>query len=140
MNPYVPILIVVLANTVYQICAKATPPGVNSFTSLSVTYAVGSAVSLALYFMTQKDANLLAEYRQLNWSSFVLGIVVVGLEGGFILMYRAGWSVSTGQLVQSAFLAAVLLFVGFFLYQEPITARKLIGIAVCLAGLYLVNG
>lgn len=139
MSLYLPIFIVVLSNTIYHICAKSTSPGVNTFASLSVTYAVGAAASLVVYFITQKNADLLTEYRQLNWSSFALGLAIVGLEAGFILMYKAGWNVSTGQLVQSAFLAVVLLFVGFFLYKEPITARKLIGVAVCLAGLYLIN-
>lgn len=139
MELYLPILIVVISNTVYQICAKSTSAGINTFASLSVTYAVGAAACVALYFLTQKDANLISEYRQLNWSSFVLGLVIVGLEAGFILMYKIGWSVSTGQLVSSAFLAVVLIFVGRLLYNEAITAQKIIGVAVCLAGLYLIN-
>lgn len=139
MNMYVPIFIVVLANTVYQICAKSTPAGINTFASLSVTYAVAAAASIVLYFATQKDANLLAEYRQLNWSSFALGLVVVGLEAGFILIYKVGWTVSTAQIVQSAFLAVVLVVVGRLLYSEPITAQKVAGVAVCMVGLWLLN-
>lgn len=139
MNMYLPIFIVVLANTVYQICAKSTPAGINTFASLSVTYAVAAAASLVLYFATQKNADLLAEYRQLNWSSFVLGLVVIGLEAGFILIYKVGWGVSTAQIVQSAFLAVVLVIVGKLLYNEPITAQKVAGVAVCMAGLWLLN-
>ena len=139
MNLYIPVLIVVAANTLYQICAKSTPTGVNTFASLSVTYAVGAAASLALYFLTQQNHDLLAEYRQLNWSSVVLGLVIVGLEAGFILMYKAGWSISTAQIVQSAFLAVVLLVVGRVLYQEPITAQKVAGVFICLVGLGLLN-
>lgn len=92
-----------------------------------------------LYFATQKNPNLLAEYHHLNWSSFVLGVSIVGLETGFILMYKAGWEVSTGQLVASALLAIVLIFVGYFLYKEAMTAQKIIGVVVCMAGLYLIN-
>ena len=92
-----------------------------------------------LYFLTQKNANLLLEYRQLNWSSFALGISIVGLEAGFILMYKVGWNVNTGQIVQSAFLALVLIIVGGIFYNEAITARKVFGVVVCLAGLYLIN-
>lgn len=139
MNAYIPLLIVVTANTFYQICAKATPAGINTFASLSVTYAVGAAASIALYFLTQKNADLLAEYRQVNWSSFALGLCIIGLEAGFILLYKAGWPVSTAQIVQSAFLAVVLLVVGRVLYHEAVTPQKLVGVAVCLAGLYLLN-
>lgn len=139
MHLYIPILIVVASNTIYQICAKSTPPAINTFASLSVTYAVGAAASVILYFLTQKNPNLLLEYQQLNWSSFALGFAIVGLEAGFILMYKAGWSVSTGQIVQSAFLAVVLIIAGRILYNETITAQKILGVIICLAGLYLIN-
>lgn len=139
MSLYLPLIIVVLSNTVYHICAKSTPEGINSFAALSVTYAVGTIACVLMYYLTQKGANLFAEYHQLNWSSFVLGISVVGLEAGYLLMYKIGWSISTAQIVQSALLAAVLIFVGYFLYKEAITAQKLAGVAVCLAGLYLIN-
>ena len=42
-------------------------------------------------------------------------------------------------MVASAFLAVVLIFVGFLVYKEPITVSKLIGIAICMVGLYFIN-
>lgn len=39
-----PILLVVLSNVVYRICAKAVPDGVDPFASLTVTYIVGLCV------------------------------------------------------------------------------------------------
>jgi len=139
MDLYIPVLIVVVSNTFYHICAKSSPSNINTFASLSVTYAVGAATALALYFLTQKNANLLAEYRQLNWASFVLGVAIVGLEAGFLLMYKAGWNVSTGQIVASALLEIVLVFVGLLMYGESITLQKLLGVAVCVGGLYLMS-
>jgi len=139
MEFYFPVLIVVLSNTIYHICAKSAPTGVSTFASLSVTYAVGTVTSLALYFLTQKNADILAEYSRLNWSSLALGAAVVGLESGFLLMYKVGWDVSTAQLTASALLEIVLIFVGLLLYHEAITPQKLAGIAVCAAGLYLMS-
>ncbi len=139
MNMYLPIIIVVLSNTVYHICAKSTPDNVNTFASLSVTYAVGALVSILLYFATKGFENAGNDYRQLNWTSFALGVAIVGLEAGFLLMYKSGWDISTGQLVSSAVLAVVLIFVGYLLYKEAVTVQKIAGIAVCLLGLYLIN-
>ena len=59
MSMYWPILLVVLSNTFYNICAKATPQDVNPFASLSVTYLVGAAASLAVYFLTTGSPALL---------------------------------------------------------------------------------
>ena len=65
--------------------------------------------------------------------------MIVGLETGWIYAYKAGWKVSTGFIVQSAFLAAALLLVGYFLYHEALTWKKLVGVAICLIGLVFIN-
>ena len=75
----------------------------------------------------------------INWASIVLGLVLVGLEAGFIYAYKAGWQVSTAATVQSAFLAILLLAVGVALYHEAITWNKIVGVAVCLIGLAILN-
>ena len=134
-----PIALVVLSNTFYQICAKSVPDGMNPLASLTVTYLVGAAVSCALYFLLNRNASLLREFRLLNWAPFVLGIAIVGLEVGFIYAFRVGWQVSMAQIVSSAILAVILIFVGYLLYHEAITWNKIVGIIVCLAGLVLIN-
>ena len=134
-----PIALVVLSNTLYQICAKSVPEGMNPLASLTVTYLIGAAVSCAMYYILNRDANLIREIRQTNWAPIVLGIVVVGLEVGFIYAFRAGWQISMAQIVSSAVLAVILIFVGYLLYHEAITWNKIVGIIVCLAGLVLIN-
>lgn len=134
-----PIALVVLSNVVYQICAKSVPKGMNPFASLTVTYLVGAAASLIFYFFLKSEKTLVQEFEKLNWAPFVLGIVIVGLEVGWIYAYKAGWQVSTGFIVQSAFLAIVLLLVGYFLYQEALTWNKVVGVVICLIGLVFIN-
>ncbi|MCD8020824.1 MAG: EamA family transporter [Clostridiales bacterium] len=134
-----PIALVIVSNIIYQICSKSVPDTINPLASLTVTYLVGAIVSAILYFALNKDANLLREYKNLNWAPFILGIVIVGLEVGFIYAYKAGWPISTASIVQSAFLAVALIFVGFLLYHEAITWNKILGIAICLVGLILIN-
>ena len=134
-----PIALVVLSNIVYQICAKSAPEGMDPLASLTVTYLIGALASGLLYFLLHRGGNLFREYRQLNWAPFVLGIVIVGLEVGFIYAYKNGWAVSTAAVVQGAFLAVTLLFVGLLIYHETITASKIAGIVICMVGLYFIN-
>lgn len=134
-----PLALVVLSNAVYQICTKSVPEKMNPLASLTVTYAVGMVISLVLYFVLGEDTNLIKEYQKLNWAPFVLGVVIVGLEVGWIYAYKAGWPVSIAQIVQAAFLAVILFFVGYVFYKEPITWNKVAGIIVCLIGLGLIN-
>ena len=134
-----PMALVVLSNTAYQICAKSVPGGMNPFASLTVTYLVGALASGLLYVALGDGGNILQEYTKLNWAPFVLGLVIVGLEVGWIYAYMAGWPVSTAFIFQSAILAGFLLMVGRMLYQEPVTLNKIIGIIICLIGLYFLS-
>ena len=134
-----PIALIVLSNTIYQICAKSVPEGMNPFASLTVTYLVGALASAVLYYVSGSRGNLMKEYGKLNWAPFILGIVIVGLEAGWIYAYKAGWQVSTGFIVQSAFLAAVLMITGYLIYHEALTWNKIVGVAVCLIGLVFIN-
>ena len=134
-----PIALIVLSNTIYQICAKSVPEGMNPFASLTVTYLVGALASAVLYYVSGSRGNLMKEYGKLNWAPFILGIVIVGLEAGWIYAYKAGWQVSPGFIVQSAFLAAGLMVTGYLIYHEALTWNKIVGVAVCLIGLVFIN-
>lgn len=134
-----PLALVVLSNVAYQICTKETPDALNPLASLTVTYLVGAVVAGVLYYATTKNADIIREYSHMNWSSAALGVSIVGLEVGFIYAYKAGWQISTLSIVQSAFLAILLIFVGFVLYKEALSPTKLIGIVICLVGLYFIN-
>lgn len=111
----------------------------NPLASLTITYAVGAVVSLVLYYILNRNANIISEYKSVNWAPFVLGLVIVGLEVGYIYAYKNGWAVSTCQIIQAAILAVILVFVGYFLYKESLSWNKIAGILVCLCGLGLIN-
>ena len=134
-----PIALVLVANTVYQICAKSVPGDVSPFAALTITYLVGAVFSAIMHFVTHPASNIFEEMTRMNWAPYVLGLVIVGLEVGWIYAYKAGWQVSTGFIVQSAFLAVILIFVGLLLYKEPVTWNKAVGIGICLVGLVFIN-
>ena len=134
-----PIALIVLSNTVYQICAKSIPSNTGPFAPLAITYGVSTVFCIAMHYIMSPKVSIIKEIAAMNWAPYVLGIVIVGLEAGWIYAYRAGWQVSTGFIVQSAILAVVLFFVGFLLYHEPASWNKIVGIAICLIGLGFIN-
>ena len=134
-----PLALVILSNTLYQICAKSVPEKMNPFASLTVTYLIGAILSGILYCILRDGGSLLQEYKKLNWAPVILGLVIVGLEGGWIYAYKAGWPVSTAQIIQCVILGIILIFVGAFLYKEPLTWNKLVGIVICMIGLVFIN-
>ena len=134
-----PIALVVVSNIVYQLCTKSVPADMNPFASLTITYTVGAVVSGILYSVLGSGGNFFGELTKTNWAPFVLGIVIVGLEVGFIYAYKAGWQVSTASVVQSAVLSAALILVGWIFFKEPLTWNKLVGVGICLIGLVFIN-
>lgn len=134
-----PIALVVVANIVYQICAKSVPKNMDTMASMVITYLVGALCSAIMFFIMNRDASLLHEFSKSNSAPVWLGISVVGLEVGFIYAYKIGWAVSTASIVQSTFLSLALLVVGAVLYNEAITLNKIIGISICLVGLYFIS-
>lgn len=134
-----PLALVVISNTVYQICAKSMPGDINPFASLTVTYLIGAVVCGILFFVLGDKGNLFEEYRKINWVPIVLGLVIVGLEAGWIFAYKAGWPVSTAQIVQSAVLGSILIAVGTLLFKEALTWNKVVGVVICIIGLVFIN-
>ena len=134
-----PLAVIVLSNTLYQVCAKGIPPRMNTYASMTVTYAVATLFSALAFFASSRGGNLLRECAASNWATIVLGIVITGLEVGFIYAYKAGWKVSTLSVVANGLVAIALIFVALFAYREAVSWSKLAGAAVCLAGLWLIN-
>lgn len=136
---YWPIGLLVLSNVFYHITAKSLPANVDSFLSMTITYLVGAAVSVVLYLTIGGGDSLSVQLSHLNLTPFVLGFAVVGLEVGAIFMYKVGWEVSVGNIVQAIFVAIALLVVGVLIYKEALTGTKVAGIAACLVGIFLLN-
>lgn len=134
-----PVLLVIVANVFYNICTKSTPQNINPYAMLMVTYFVSAIVTGVLFLCSQSLSSVPEELKKLNWTALALGFSIIGLESGYIYLFRAGWKVSAGSVVCNISLAVVLLFVGYFLYNETISLKQMLGIAVCAAGLYLIT-
>lgn len=140
MNMLWPVVMIVTANVLYNLCTKSLPSGADPFAALCLTYLTAAVASLVLFFLTGSEKHLLAELGKTNWISLVLGIAIVGLEFGYVAAYRAGWQVSTCSLTANITLACMLLVIGMALYREHVSLRQLFGMAVCGLGLFLVSG
>lgn len=139
MNLFWPIIIVVAANTLYNISAKLTPSEANPFASLSITYFTAALLSILLFFITSENKNILTEIQKTNWTSVALGFSVVALEFGYIFIYRVGWNISIGSLIANISLACILLLVGIFIYKDTISLHQILGMTLCMIGLLLVT-
>lgn len=92
MSPYLLSMALVVASlTLYQVAQRAMPPTANPFALLVLVYGVAlalSALGLLLYPAKGGLADLL---REPSWAPWALGLAVVGIELGYLLVYRTGW-------------------------------------------------
>jgi drug/metabolite transporter (DMT)-like permease len=77
--------------------------------------------------------------RKVGWPSVALGAVIVGLELGFLLAYRAGWNLSLASLVSNTTVALLLIPVGLLLFKEELKPVHIVGVLLALVGLVLVG-
>lgn len=134
-----PIVLIVLSNVVYNICQKSTPHAANPYVALLATYLTAALLTVVIYQFNKGEKGFWQALGDLNWTSLVLGVAIVGLELGFLLAFRVGWNISLGSLVSSSIVAMVLIPIGILFYHEGFELNKIIGVVLCLVGLILIN-
>lgn len=136
---YGAIALTILSNVLYHLFQKVIPGNVNPLLSLAVTYLVAASATLLLLPLFPVQGTLGAELRKVNWASVGLGAVIVGLELGFLLAYRAGWDLSLANLVSNTTVALLLIPFGLLLFKEQLSLVNILGVILAIAGLVLVN-
>ena len=61
-----PMVLVVLANTMYNICTKSTPGDVDPFVTLIFTYVTATIVTIILFFVISRPENVAFEISKIN--------------------------------------------------------------------------
>jgi drug/metabolite transporter (DMT)-like permease len=133
------IVLVVLGNVGYHLGQRAVPPGANPVVATLGAYLVAACTTIALLPLFARDQAFGAAVRSLNWSTVLVGVAIVGVELGFLLAYRSGWSLGTASLTANAAVAVALLAVGVLVFREPWSATRAMGVGCCILGLWLVN-
>lgn len=136
---FFPIVLIVASNVIYHVCQKSTPQNANPLSALLVTYLTAAVLTLIAFPFYKSDKGFCQSFSELNWTSFVLGAAIVGLEMGTLLAYRAGWNISIGSLVANIILAVMLILVGVLFYKEGFGLNQVGGVIFCLIGLILIN-
>jgi multidrug transporter EmrE-like cation transporter len=133
------ITLAICSSAFYHFVARSTPSNVNFTVSLLVTYAVAFVVTLLGFFFFPATNGIAAELKHLNWASIGLAIAIVGIEFGFLLVYRSGWNLGVAAVLVNVVASLILVPVAIFLFKDKLTWVNIMGILVCLAGLLMLN-
>jgi drug/metabolite transporter (DMT)-like permease len=136
---YFSITLAICSSAFYHFNAKSTPSNVNFTVSLLVTYAIAFAVTLLTFFFFPARNGIASELKQLNWASIGLAVAIVGIEFGFLLVYRSGWNLGIAAVLTNVVASLILLPVAIFLFKDKISWVNIAGIIVCFVGLVMLN-
>jgi multidrug transporter EmrE-like cation transporter len=133
------LVLAVIATAAYHIVLKLTPVVVNPLVSLAVTYALVTTLFATAALLAPDGAPLRDSLRQVNWTAAALASTIVALDLGFLLLYRSGFEVSLGQIVTQAAAAMLLIVAGVAMFRERLSLSNAAGVALCVAGLWLIS-
>ena len=136
---YFSIILAICSSALYHFVAKSTPANVNFTVSLLVTYAVAFVVTLSTIFFFPAQDGITTELKKLNWASIGLAVAVVGIEFGFLLVYRSGWNLGIAAVLTNVVASLILVPVAILFFKDKISWVNILGIFVCLAGLVMLN-
>jgi drug/metabolite transporter (DMT)-like permease len=123
----------------YQYFVKRVPVSLNPIVSVIGMYVAVLALGVVLLPLFPPDGGLRHHLRQLSWIQLALAVSVMMIELGFLMMYRYGWNLSTGNLVTGVFINLVLVGLGVTLLGEKVNLVNAIGIAFCILGVALIS-
>ena len=136
---YISALIAIAGGVGYQYFIKRVPGSINPIVSVMGMYVAVLILGLILLLLFPADGGLRNQFRQLSWIQIVLAFTVMMIELGFLLMYRYGWSLSTGNLVTGVFVNIILVSIGVALLGEKVSFVNAIGIVLCILGVALIS-
>lgn len=136
---YFSITLAIASSALYHFVAKSTPANVNFTISLLVTYAFAFVVTLFTFFFFPIENGFTSELKKLNWASIGLAVAIVGIEFGFLLVYRSGWNLSIAAVLTNVVASLILAPVAIFVFKDKLSWVNLMGIFLCLAGLIMLN-
>lgn len=136
---YVAMLITIFSNLLYHISQKTIKTSAHPLISLMVTYFIALILCFMLLPFFPIKTSFISEFRQLNFSSYLLGLAIIGLEIGFLLAYRSGWNISYAAVVSNVALGLLLIPIGLIFFKDRLSVYNYVGVFFAIIGLILIS-
>jgi len=136
---YISALVAIFGAVGYQYFVKQIPASINPVVSVLGIYFAVLAMGLILLPFVPPEGGLVRHIRQLNWTQLAVAGSVMLIELGFLLMYRSGWNLSTGNLVTGIFVNIILVSLGVWILGEKVNLFNAVGIILSIIGVTLIS-
>ncbi len=135
---FLPVFIVVVSNVIYDVSAKSIREDLNAYAGTTIIYSILVVFYFLVFVIFNPSASISVEMSKVNWAVLTFALATIGLESGYIFLFRAGWNISLGGMVCNVMLAMCMLVVGQLLFHETVSSIQYLGVIFCITGLILV--
>ena len=135
---FLPVFIVVISNVIYDVSAKSIREDLNAYAGITIIYSILVVFYFFAFIVSSPSASISIELSKVNWAVLTFALATIGLESGYIFLFRAGWNISLGGMVCNVLLAMCMLVVGQLLFRETVSFIQYLGVVFCITGLILV--
>lgn len=128
-----------LCGSCYQVATKSLPSFRHPFASLTVTYFVaGILCCIAWLVLSGKKRQIGTAFRTLNWKSYFIGVMLVGVDGSIFYIYaRFAGGLAETPLILSAAQTLFTLMTGVLFFSERPRPSNCVGMLLCIAGAFM---
>ena len=134
MTPQITTAAIAIASVViYQLCMKVVPQNLNPISALVTIFSTALVCTLVAAKFAPVDTPSWS-FAEFSWTPVFVGVAIVGIELGYLLMYRSGWHLAAAPLVVMGGAAVLLTPLGLLVFRQPWSSRYIFGIALCLYG------
>jgi drug/metabolite transporter (DMT)-like permease len=133
------VLLAVAGGVLYHASAKSIPKDLPPALLLVVAYAAALIVSLLAHLSLPGLSSGSTSGRLAHPAVIGLGLGAAMIELGYVLTYRAAWSVSVASVIVNGMVAAMLVPLGVLVFGEQLSTARVAGLLLCLAGVWLLK-
>lgn len=135
---FLPILIIVASNVIYDVSSKSIREDLNAYAGTTIIYSILAVFYFLVFKILNPTGSIGVEWSQVNWAVVTFALGSIGLESGYIFLFRAGWKISLGGMVCNILLAMSMLMVGQLLFNETVSLSQYLGVLFCIVGLIII--
>jgi drug/metabolite transporter (DMT)-like permease len=132
-----PMATIVASFMLYHLAIKALRPDLHPLAFLVGVYMVALLLTVGLWITFPALGPTGVRAGDMVWV-VMLGVALVGIEFGFLMAYRNGWTVSVAPTFSNVTLALIMAPIGMIFLKERLGWQGFAGLGFCVLGLILM--
>ncbi len=136
---YLSALLAIVGTIAYHFFVKKIPSTIDPIISVVAIYIFVLILSAVIVSVFVDKSTIMVNIKQVNWIQLAIACAIICMELGFLLMYRYGWNLSTGNVVTGVVINFALVAIGILFLKEQLSLINIMGAFMCIVGVAMIS-